>query len=102
MVDKVMQLMANRTRIALIFGCLIIPSLAHSEEWIIKPGLDSATLAVAGWELLESNGLSWPDGRQAIVTFWVANSSDHKMMRCISYFDSVMRQTGDACYVAKK
>jgi hypothetical protein len=44
-------------------------------------------------------GLSWPDGRQAIVTFWKAENS---VFRCIDYFDTSMQSTGGGCYSPAK
>jgi hypothetical protein len=39
--------------------------------------------------------LSWPDGRQAVVTMW--NSKLGDFARCFDYFDAKMNQTGGKC-----
>lgn len=46
------------------------------------------------YKLASSVGLSWPDGRQAIVTFW---QHAPVLYRCIDYFDASMRSTGGKC-----
>jgi len=60
--------------------------------------LDSATsaeLARGGWKYLGMSTLSWPDGRQAVVTLWSSKLGD--FARCFDYFDAEMRQTGGKC-----
>ncbi len=39
--------------------------------------------------------MSWPDGRQAVVTMWVNQLGD--FARCFDYFDAKMVQTGGKC-----
>jgi hypothetical protein len=55
-------------------------------------------------EITGTSGLSWPDGRQAIVTSIEIRSSDSSRFfyRCTDYFDSSMRQTGQMCYELRK
>lgn len=65
--------------------------------WALEVGLASATLAAQGAELLASDGLSWPDGRQATVTYWRPAQGVNLIVRCIDYFDDSMRSTGGGC-----
>ena len=57
--------------------------------------LSSGQLAKDGWTLVGTTGLSWPTGRQAIVTFW--RSPDGAMVRCTDYFERDMIATGGKC-----
>jgi hypothetical protein len=77
-----------------------------SVVWNTFTGISSAILANEGAELLASNALSWPDGRQAIVTFWATDNipvkwSDAMTIRCIDYFNSSMQNLGGACSVPR-
>lgn len=73
--------------------------------WKLKPGTWSANLARSShWELVTSSGLSWPDGRQAIITFWrqkQSSSGQTSMLRCVDYFDLSMRAARGTCYEAR-
>ena len=55
----------------------------------------SAALARDGWKFLAMSTLSWPDGRQAVVTLWENQLGD--FARCFDYFDAKMMQTGGKC-----
>jgi hypothetical protein len=79
---------------------------AHAEErqtagdpragvWGLDPESSSAVLARDGWKFLSMATLSWPDGRQAVVTMW--NSKLGDFARCFDYFDAKMNQTGGKC-----
>jgi hypothetical protein len=43
--------------------------------WGLDPESTSATLARDGWKFLSMATLSWPDGRQAVVTMWNSEAS---------------------------
>ena len=76
---------------------------AQAQEWKALPGLTSAKLAASGWLQTSAAGLSWPDGRQAVVTFWVSTENENQMtMRCVDYFDDDMVATGGGCSQAVK
>jgi hypothetical protein len=90
------------------FGLLALVSLApaQAEErqtsgdpragvWGLDPDSSSAVLARDGWKFLSMATLSWPDGRQAVVTMW--NSELGDFARCFDYFDAKMEQTGGKC-----
>src|SRR5262245_35208891 len=90
-------------RVCLILTLAGYGSYAQAPEpptWLILPGVTSASIAVVpeGWQLVSSSGLSWPHGKQAIVTFW-RKGNIHR--RCLDYFDADMQQTGGLCYEAK-
>jgi hypothetical protein len=56
-------------------------------------------MAASGWSLLAMSGLSWPDGRQGILTFW-NDSADRRSgfyVRCLAYFDLNMGARGEKC-----
>jgi hypothetical protein len=106
-------------RVATYIGAIIIlanPAFGQSaaegetqdsispSNWIRSYFVNSAALSVLGGELLSSSGLSWPDGRQAVVTFWFIDSHGFEPwehFRCIDYFKQDMQATGGACYSAK-
>ena len=67
-------------------------------RWELLVGMTSAQLAAAGWELVASSGLSWPDGRQGLVTFWRAVFDGRPFLfRCVTAFDAYMEEAGEAC-----
>jgi hypothetical protein len=63
--------------------------------WGLDPSATSAELARGGWKYLGMSTLSWPDGRQAVVTLWSSKLGD--FARCFDYFDPAMHQTGGKC-----
>ncbi len=63
--------------------------------WGFDEQASSASLARDGWKFLALSTLSWPDGRQAVVTMWVNQLGD--FARCFDYFDAKMVQTGGKC-----
>lgn len=83
-----------------VVGLVTGVTAAWSTEWQALPGMTSAALARAGWRQIGSAGLSWPDGRQAVVSFWEGTFPGKKPVtfRCVTYFDKDLQQTGDVCY----
>ena len=76
--------------------CLTSANAQNVDHTWVPLIVTSADLAGdATTELRDTTGLSWPDGRQAIVTFWYSGPA---MYRCIDYFDSNMQATGGLCY----
>jgi hypothetical protein len=63
--------------------------------WGFDEQASSASLARDGWKFQAMSTLSWPDGRQAVVTMWVNQLGD--FARCFDYFDAKMVQTGGKC-----
>jgi hypothetical protein len=63
--------------------------------WGLDPHATSAVLARDGWTFLDMSTMSWPDGRQAVVTMWNSDLGD--FARCFDYFDAEMVQTGGKC-----
>ena len=63
--------------------------------WGLDEQATSAGLAREGWTFLSMSTMSWPDGRQAVVTLW--NSKLGDFARCFDYFDAEMNQTGGKC-----
>jgi hypothetical protein len=69
-------------------------------EWKFVPGLKSANIAATqGAQLVSSAGHGWPDGRQAVVTFWRLGAL---YLRSRSFFDAAMVETGDICEQPEK
>ena len=81
-----------------------LPALAEDRQtsgergagiWGLDEKATSAGLAREGWTFLSMSTMSWPDGRQAVVTLW--NSKLGDFARCFDYFDAAMHQTGGKC-----
>jgi hypothetical protein len=76
---------------------------AVASEWEMKPGNSSANLAATNdWDLISSSAMSWPDGRQLLITFWESQFSPKDgvriLVRCYDYFAADMQSTGAICY----
>ena len=53
----------------------------------MRSGLITAAVpARDGWRLWALSTVSWPDGRQAVVTLWTSDLGD--FARCFDYFDA--------------
>ncbi len=72
-----------------------MPPADWSGTWGVDPEASSAGLARDGWQFLAMSAMSWPDGRQAVVTLWRSELGD--FARCFDYFDAAMQQTGGKC-----
>ena len=54
-------------------------------------------------KVVGTSGLSWPDGRQAIVTTLETEQLGNKWLaRCIQYYSADMKLTGEKCYELRK
>jgi len=93
-----------RLTIATLLMFAATASLAEDREtggdpaagvWGIDPAATSAVLARDGWRFLSMSTMSWPDGRQAVVTMWNSDLGD--FARCFDYFDAEMNQLGGKC-----
>jgi hypothetical protein len=63
--------------------------------WGLDPKATAANLARDGWRFLSMSTLSWPDGRQAVVTMWQSKVGDYA--RCFDYFTPAMEPAGGKC-----
>lgn len=62
----------------------------------------SAGLAMVGFDQTGAAGLSWPDGQQALVTFWRAQDEHYLFVfRCVSFVDAAPGSTGEQCARAR-
>ncbi len=62
----------------------------------MRSGLITAAVpARDGWRLRALSTVSWPDGRQTVVTLWTSDLGD--FARCFDYFDATLRQVGGTC-----
>ena len=68
---------------------------AYGHDGAFALGQGAAQLARDGWKFLAMSTMSWPDGRQAVVTLWQSELGDYA--RCFDYFDAAVRQTGGKC-----
>lgn len=66
-------------------------------RWATMPDQTSANLSGTHWQLAGTAGLSWVDGRQAIVTFWSSPGKKPSTIRCTAYFDKDMVESGEKC-----
>ena len=69
-----------------------------SGDWEPDTETNSAGLAMAGFDQTGAAGLSWPDGQQALVTFWRAQDEHYLFVyRCMSFFDADLVPAGEQC-----
>ena len=64
-------------------------------SWTMQPGLTLRQVLGSGGLIRSTAGLSWPDGRQAVVLYV---DSEGDLLRCVDYFDASMSSTGISCY----
>ena len=112
------------TSAAAVFTGLLLSATAHAagSSWSLLPGVTIPDLLMKGIyaqtnlhasedrlaEVVSTAGLSWPDGRQALVTYinvtyqLVGATRTGKKtsytFRCLEYFDVDMQPTVEACY----
>ncbi|TNC61184.1 hypothetical protein [Rubellimicrobium roseum] len=68
------------------------------DAWATVAGRSSASLAASGWTVIDSAGLSLPNGAQAVVSFWERHVyGTQEVMRCVTIFDMEFNQTSDTC-----
>ena len=69
-----------------------------SGDWEPDTETSSRRLVMAGFDQTGAAGLSWPDGRQAVVTFWRGQDEHYLFVyRCMSFFDADLVPTGEQC-----
>lgn len=96
------DLVASRAMFLIAFLALSSPVFAEAGAWVRVPGQTLADLLQKhqrAADVESSSGLSWPDGRQAIVTFVRVKQSGREVSRyrCIENFQANMQGTGGAC-----
>ena len=75
------------TRVLFATVLMLVATVATAEDretsgkqgagiWGVDPDATSATLARDGWKFLSMSTMSWPDGRQAVVTLWNSEIGD--------------------------
>lgn len=98
-----------------IFALLFLtPILAFSEDpiksvWVAIPGYTLWDLYSNGGsqqdkikretKLVSSSNASWPDGRQALITYIEVSQENKKWLyRCVDFTDKSFQSTGQMCY----
>ena len=87
----------------------LIAFSANASEWKLLPGYDIFELYSGGAakklgverkvSVVGTSGLSWPDGRHAIVTHIEVKQGEEKWLyRCTQYFAADMQQIREQCY----
>jgi hypothetical protein len=80
----------------LSIACAQSQEVGEQDKWKVMPGTRSSDIAkMLLVTLISSAGHSWPDGRQAIVTFWRSGAT---YLRCVDYFEQDMTPSGGVCY----
>ena len=83
--------------------CALVAVMVQSSDassaarWEVVIGLNSETLASAGWNLIGTTSVTQPDGRSTVVTFWRVTASTSLTMRCFDYFAADLSSTGGKC-----
>lgn len=73
-----------------------VPGTGHS--WQVVPEVTSADLAEQGWSVVESAGLTTPDGTPVVVTFWQLQRYGRSViMRCAATLDADLNPVADVC-----
>ncbi|MHA1157873.1 MAG: hypothetical protein ACTSP2_03870 [Alphaproteobacteria bacterium] len=90
---------------ALLATMLAAAAPAHADDretvigdngrWGVDGQISSAELARGGWRFMAMSSMSWPDGRQALVTMWISELGD--FARCFDYFDAQLVANGGKC-----
>ena len=94
----------------------LLVSSVHAREWTPLvgyslydlysgkfPELAKITNIKRKTKVISTNGLSWPDGRQAIVVFLETEQEGNKwLFKCVDYFSKDMQETGQICYELRK
>ena len=81
-----------------IISMLFTASAAHA-GWTLKEGLTAADFATNKEFLVDTDSLSWSDGRIAYVTYWRDRQKD--IYRCVDFQDVNFRDTANHCYKAE-
>lgn len=86
---------------AIAFLLCLMPATAIAADpaqfiWEPVPNVNSANLARLDWQLLSSDALNWPDGRQALVSYW-RDSKQKIIMRCVDFKNQQFQDTGALC-----
>lgn len=98
--------MKNALYLMFVASLATLSAEALASDWVPHPKDTSAILASGNeWKLISSTGISWPDGRQALVTFWeyrfLPEQEVRVIVRCHDFFNLSMQSTGAICYVPK-
>jgi hypothetical protein len=104
-----MQIFGVNMKKGIILFIALITLSANASEWKPLPGYDIFELYSGSMakkldvertkSVVGTSGLSWPDGRQAIVIHIEVEQGKEKWLyRCIQYFAADMQQTGEQCY----
>lgn len=110
------QTLGEHMRTVLVALFLVFATSVHAGEWKKLVGyslhdiyegkfkeLEKASNVRRETEVISTNGLSWQDGRQAIVIYLETKQAGKKWLyKCIDYFTEDMQQTGQMCYELRK
>ncbi|MCB0753349.1 MAG: hypothetical protein KDC52_17895 [Ignavibacteriae bacterium] len=92
----------------IIYILIAISTFAKASNWQMIPEFDSykllnVTKNQSDAKIVGTSGLSWADGRQAIIIFIsISQNGKTNHYRCNQYFSSDMQQTGEMCYQLTK
>ncbi len=94
------------TRIRIVFAMIVLAGAAQAEDWTEWQDATSAIIATTeGCRFNGTAAMSWPDGRQGLITFWQCCLDFEReyctVLRCTDYFDTDMQRTGGLCAAAQ-
>lgn len=83
-------------RLAATIALTTLAAPATAQQWSsLGPSL--AFLAASGWRQTGAAGLSSPDDRHAVISFWEAPEGQNGVYRCTTVFDQNFNQVSDTC-----
>jgi len=86
-----------------IFASSVINAQNIGRDWVYQRNTSLTDLFTVGTSVGSTAGLSWPDGRQAIITYVNTPGPQGSVVyRCVEYFDEEMNLTNSRCYKLKK
>lgn len=90
----------KRNVVLTVFFFLITGVAVAAPEWTAHPGWSSArVLAEKPGRIVAVTGLSWSDGRSAIVSYI---DTPEGLYRCTDFKNSSYQSTGSSCEKAQK
>lgn len=90
-----------RPAVLALLLCLLWPPAQAQEphrpfsQWVPEPDMTLKDYLADGGRIVAAAGLSWPDGRPAVVVYVEARD---ETFRCVDMYDASFQSTGFMCY----
>lgn len=87
---------------AIAFATVLLARAAAAGDWVENDELDSADLAVAGWQLLGTTSVEASSSTVAVITYWSTQQPGHALARCVTRLDPQYSTVSDRCWLARE